>query len=142
VVPLSATVAAARLAEVLSLHDVAFLPGDEAAEDIAVRAVNLALATDGKTSVRLADEGTRVAAGLVFELRATAHSEDSGVPTVDFDVALSTVELAGRLAVAIEAASGTDDARVVVMLPQTPPEERDRQRIAVKLLDAVCGALD
>lgn len=139
--PPTSTVMTARMVEVLSHHDIAFLPADEDAEDIATRVVNLALATDGKAGVRLADQGSHVAEGLVFELREGQRPRRDDTPAVVFDVALPTSELAGRLAVAIEAASAAVDARVIVILPQTPSEERERQRSAVKLLDAVCIAL-
>lgn len=147
IVPESATVASARLSEVLSRHAVAFLPRDEVAEDVATRSVNLALATDGGVLVRLADEGSCGDAGLLIELRSAESLQTSGstdtaeTPVVAFEGALRTTELAGRLAVAAEAASETDDSRIVVMLPETGAEERDRQRIAVKLLDALCRAL-
>lgn len=138
-VPESAKVAPSRLSDVLSRQAVAFLPCDEFAEEIATRAVNLALATDSGARVSLTDASDRSGADLVLEL-CSQETGDRDEPLVTVTMG-ETADLARRLTVAIEAVGEVSSKLVRIMLPEPEAGEREAQRIAVLLLDAVCLAL-
>lgn len=138
--PESATVAPARISEVLARSSVAFVPCDGPAEDVASRAVNLALATDSAARVMLAAQGEHTDVDIVLEFCSDAPPDGVGIPVVSLTTAVP-FDLAGRLAVAL-AASQEDCPRVVaVVLPGLGADERERQRTAILLLDALCLAL-
>jgi len=140
VVPESATVAPARLSEVLSRHTIAFLPCDPPAEDVATRTVNLALATDGGARVLLTNDRACSPADVVLEICTEDLSDESPEPVVSL-AGGRTADLAARLAVALEAASEGSPRVVKMLLPEHAADEREHQRLAVRLLDAVCLAL-
>ncbi len=138
--PESATVAPARLSEVLGRLSVAFVPRGASAEDVAVRAVNLALATDRAAGVVLAEDPSSTDADIVMELVTERISDDVSVPVVEVSTAESR-DLAGRLAVALSASEAACPRVVRIVLPDLEDGERGHQRVAVLLLDALCLAL-
>jgi len=138
--PETATVAPARISEVLSRICVAFVARDDAAEDVASRTVNLALATDSAARVMLAADREHPDADLVLELSSREPVESAGMPVVSLSTA-ETTDLAGRLAVALAASRESCPGVAWIVLPGLGADERERQRIAVLLLDAVCLAL-
>jgi hypothetical protein len=62
------------------------------------------------------------------------------MPVVSVSTA-ETTDLAGRLAVALAASQENCPGMAWIVLPGLGADERERQRIAVLLLDAVCLAL-
>ncbi len=138
--PESATVAPARLSRVLAAHAVAFFPCDPVAEDVATRAVNLALATDSAARVLLTGEPSCSHADIVLELCTTDPAGPPAGPVVSLGDG-RTADLARRLAVALEAATGGPPTLVRIVVEAPGSGEHDHQRAAVRLLDAVCLAL-
>ncbi|MBW6469351.1 MAG: peptidoglycan-binding protein [Coriobacteriia bacterium] len=139
--PETARVAPARISEVLTRHCVAFIARGGAAEDVASRTVNLALATDSAARVMLATDAAHPDADVVLDILSGESTHEAGPPTVSLTTA-DTGDLAGRVAVAL-AVSRDESPRVArIVLPGLGADEHERQRIAVLLLDAVCLALD
>jgi len=138
--PESATLAPARLSQVLTAHSVAFFPRDELTEDVAIRAVNLALATDSGARVLLTSDPACAHADVVIELCSADPEDATGGPVVSLGEG-KTADLARRLAVALQAASEGPCTPIRVVMDTAGSGERDHQRAAVRLLDAVCLAL-
>lgn len=138
--PETATVAPARISEVLSRTCVAFVARDGVAEDVASRTVNLALATDAGARVMLASNRQHPGADLVLELSTDEPADTTVMPVVSLS-AVETTDLAVRIAVALETAGDARPAVARIVLTGVGEDERERQKIAVLLLDAVCLAL-
>lgn len=138
--PASATVAPARMAEVLARNSVALVGIDEVAEDVAVRVVNLALATYSQAGVMLAGQEWAHEAGIELVLSTTPFEDGPAVPVVSLGSAAGATEIARRLGVALAVADG-ERSVVRIELEGLGTDEHQRQRLATHLLDALCLAL-
>ena len=135
-----ARTAPARECEALNRTDIAVTGDDEAGWRIAARLVNLALAStpDSKMHV-LGNDETPDAAGVVLHLCASGTGRAvPGRPLVRTD---GPEVLAARLITAISVAR-TGCREIIIELGDPIEDERDEQRAAVTLLDAVCSAFD
>jgi hypothetical protein len=137
----AAQAAPARRCEVLARHDVAFVVSDHISASIAGRVVNLALATAASSRLKVWDaaEG-RPAADLLMRLVA-----DGTVPAVP---GVPQVRIGGgqrdlpRLVAAISAARSGCGQMVIDLDCGAASDEREEQRMAVEILDALCTGLD
>ncbi len=138
--PSSATVALARAAEVLASRSVAIRGLDNTARDIADRFKNLALATTENARVGAALDGDDGDVVLRLLLAGPPLEVPAGAPLVALgsdDVSA----LAGRLTTAMSVVhAGCRDVYVDIGSTESA-NDMDRQRRAVRLLDAVCSAL-
>lgn len=132
----------ARAAEVLARVSLAVRGLDAAGEDVAHRIGNLAVATTSDAAVVACEPGdtlppdTRLALDILAN--GTAHAEP-GRPVIKADDAAT---FAARLLTAVETVS-PGRAEVVIELGGTAgTDERELQRAAVRLLDAVCAVFD
>lgn len=139
--PETARVAPARISEVLTRNCVAFFARDSAAEDVASRTVNLALATDSTARVMLATDAAHPDVDVILEILSGESTEETGAPTVSVTT-IDTPDLAARLTVALAVSRDESPCVARIVLPGLGVDEHERQRIAVLLLDAVCLALD
>ncbi|HSK47676.1 MAG TPA: peptidoglycan-binding protein [Coriobacteriia bacterium] len=133
----AAHLAPARAAEVLSQVSFAVSGLDETGERVAGRLLNLALATadDSRVSLINAEAPPPENARLVLRISRSGTSYAlSGCPVVSIE----GDSLAPRLLTAASS-SGDSCPEIVVELGRSGAEaERDEQRAAVALLDAVC----
>ena len=136
------TLAPARAAEVLSRVEVTVTGDDEAGLRVAERVVNLAHATTTCPGIRLAARGVRSGAGDELLLRLCGAGDETVVAGRPHVRAESPDLLATRLLTAI-AAVGKGRREVVIELHGSAErDEREEQREAVLVLDAVCAAFD
>lgn len=137
-----ARLAAARAAAVLAKIPFAIGGLDAVGARIAGRVVNLAMATSELSRVVLLSErdSRPEHARLVLRIcgSGTAHASP-GRPVVD---AASSEGLISRLVTAVAAAGGDCPEVVVELGDDFPGGEREEQRAAIALLDAVCLAFD
>lgn len=137
----AAHIAPARTAEVLERTDIAVLGEDEIGKRIAQRLVNLAHATTPQARMAIVDDaGEATASQLMMFIRGrgTAHAT-SGLPRVS---ASDADTLPTRLITAVEAAVGERKSVVIETHLNDSADEREDQRTAVRLLDAICVAFD
>jgi len=137
----AAHTAPARVAGVLERTSITVVGADEAGRRISERLVNLAHATTALAKMALADT-VEDAAGdtMVFCIRGGGTGRaNSGIPLVSASDADS---LPARLLTAVEATSGTHCEVVIEAHLMGADDEREDQRAAVLLLDAVCLAFD
>ena len=138
---LGVRLAPARAAEVLGRVEIAVVGDDEAGQRVAERVVNLAHATTECPGVHVAESGAPAGAGELL-LRLCGSGDETvvaGRPHVRVE---SPEMLAARLVTAISAAR-EGRREVVIELHGSPaPDEREEQREAVLVLDAVCAAFD
>ncbi|MDZ4063442.1 MAG: peptidoglycan-binding protein [Coriobacteriia bacterium] len=135
-----ATVAAARACDVLRRFPLS-LAGDSAAtSDIAERVVNLARATTEDARVSLSAAGA--AAGIFAFLRIVGDGvhDAGGLPVVVVG-SDEGVALAARMLIALGSRPEGSVELHVAVDRVSEMGERDRQRTAVRILDALCGAL-
>lgn len=140
-VPSPAAAGPARSVEPLLRTEVLLVAASPIALDVAQRVDNLARASDERVRVSVSGD-PQAAAGanrVEFELVTGASEVGEGVPVV-LAGDDGTLALAGRLVTA-RAALTPPGARIVVDLGEQLAEERDRQRAAVRLLDALCASL-
>jgi hypothetical protein len=131
----------ARAAEVLARTDVAVGGRDASGLRIAERVVNLARATTDAAKIHLADsdESAAVSSFTLTLCDAGVVGAVPGRPHVRLDDADA---FATRLVTAV-AAARNGLSEVVIELPaSTLPDEREDQRSAVLILDALCVAFD
>ncbi len=107
--------------------------------DVAERLVNVALASDEHAGIRLADSTGGSDAAIVLTLVSHAEHVDRGVPAV-ISGEDSIDALAARLVTAL-ASTTRGCAHLVIEIGVGTLDERERQRTAVRLLDALCIAL-
>ncbi len=134
--------APARAAEVLRRIRVAVAGDDAAGRRVAERVVNLAQATTACPGVQFDEFGTvPVAAGeLLLRLCGSGDEEVvTGRPHVRVD---SPDVLAARLVTAISAVREGHREVVIELHGSAEEDEREEQREAVLVLDAVCAAFD
>jgi hypothetical protein len=137
----AAHIAPARAAEVLERIDIIAAGQDDAGQRIATRLVNLAHATTESARISLlTDEGPIPSQGVVLRICGSGTARaDTGGAVVLLE---SPGTLVSRLHAAIEGAPGQCGEVVVQLEVAHPRDEREDQRAAVLLLDAVCSAFD
>ena len=137
----AAHVAPARAADVLERTAIAVLGEDDMGRRIAERLVNLAHATTPEAQMLLvADADEAASSQLVIYIRGTGTSRAlSGLPLVSVSDGDS---LPARLLTAMEAAVGVRKSVVIEAHLNVSADEREDQRTAVLLLDAICVAFD
>lgn len=138
----AAHVAAARAADVLTRVPFAVTGLDDSGRDVADRVVNLAHATTDDSRAILVDAGSAVPDDIRLYLQICGDgmaSASSGRPVVR----VSPVEsLHTRLLTAIESSRDAVPEVTVELDQDVVRDVRDRQRTAVRLLDAVCVVFD
>jgi hypothetical protein len=136
----AAHIAPARAAEVLTRVRLVVVGDDEAGARVAERLVNLAHASSASSLMHILADDEVVPPGVVtLRLCGTGSAQIvRGRPVVS----MAAPELVAlRLVTALAAASGTQE--VVIEVGETlAADEREDQRAAVLLLDAVCVAFD
>ncbi len=136
----AAHIAPARAAEVLTRVRLVVVGDDEAGVRVAERLVNLAHASSEKALIHVLDADEIVPPGVVT-LRLCGTGSARIVPGRPIVSMAAPELLAPRLVTALAAAS--DGQEVVVEVGESPAaDEREDQRAAVLLLDAVCVAFD
>lgn len=137
----AAQAGAARAAEVLAGVPLLVAGDDEAGRLIAVRIVNLALATTDLSRLRLREADEPVAPdGMLFRLCGGASDEPiPGRP----HVRMSEGELVrGRLATAVAIAHEGCREVVLELGGSAAMDELEQQRTAVRVLDVICASFD
>lgn len=148
--PLSARAQRARPGDVLIANTIIFSWADPVAALVAERVVNLALATEERARVSLSPaDGDTVTRDRVLDdedgprltvrLNTRVETYTPGTPLVSL-AETDDATIAARLATAI-AASGPSRTVAVVLRANEGSDERELQRDAVDVLDAVCAAL-
>jgi len=137
----AAHTAPARAADVLERAAITVVGEDDIGRRIAARLVNLAHATTPQALMVAAPSAEEVAPGqLVMLVRGTGTGRaTSGLPLVS---ASEPELLPARLLTAVEATAGARRAVVVQACLTDSANEREDQRTAVRLLDAICVAFD
>lgn len=138
-VPSGAYAAFARAEEALaSLH--AMLVGiDGAGTSLVHRVINLAYATSEDATITMGDPGDKAPEGTRFVIEVYGSGPaDSGIPVVSVS---DPLRLAARIRTAL-ASTRPEDRRIAIDL-ETPRRvgRRNEQRLAVRLLDALCEAI-
>ena len=131
-------------AAVLDRVAIALRPDDGAAEELAARIANLALATTESARLTLHGRGEQPYEDAVILLRITGGGTPvavSGVPLVSLEGVEATA-LAARMAAALAASERRPSEIVVDASSVAQRDEQAEQRAAVILLDALCDALD
>lgn len=139
--PAALTLAAARRGEVLARTPLALVPHGRSAGEVAARIVNLGLAGEPSSKLRVARVAAKVGAEeAALHLLSDGHPAPDGVPVVAVPLA-NDRSTAPRLVAAF--ASGRCDPPILAVdLSELDLDgERACQRVAVSLLDAVCAAL-
>lgn len=137
--PTSATAAPARSVAPLLQSDVWLSADDPASAEVGERVANLARASDERARVHPPGTAHSDVEGLVLELASDVGDVAGGVPVVVLGDDASSA-LVGRLVTALSATSA-GCGRVAIELGQVLADERDKQRVAIRLLDALCVAL-
>lgn len=137
--PVALAVAPARAADVLSRTRIEVHPLDERGRAVAERLANLAVATEPTSRVEVRDAPSSGSDVLLHIGSAGAVDPESlGIPVVRVGIlAQDTVE--ARLMTALTASEGCREA--LVELGELAEDEQAMQRLAVRLLDAVCLAV-
>jgi peptidoglycan hydrolase-like protein with peptidoglycan-binding domain len=139
--PSAATTAQARRVEALDRRPVELVVTGDRAADIADRVVNLARATDDSAPIWVGGtaENTRPAS-IRLHLMSDATGADPEVPTVVLgDDPISA--LSHRFITALSAAQDGCADIEVELTTAVAEDETQRQRQAIRLLDALCVAL-
>ncbi len=137
----AAQAAPARKCEVLARHDVALVVRDRVSASIVGRVVNLALATAASSRLRVwdASDGEPTADLVMHVLADGTVPAVPGVPQVKIGDGQRDLP---RLVAAISAARSGCGRMVVELAVDTVDDEREEQRMAVEILDALCTGLD
>ncbi len=137
--PIELAVAPARAADVLSRSRIQLHYLDERGRAVAERFANLAMATEPSARVTVGTDAP-TDTDVLLHLGGCEHPGDTfpGVPVVRVGRALQEA-VEARLMTALAAAEGCREA--LVDLGDVAEDEQAMQRLAVRLLDAVCLAL-
>lgn len=138
--PVELAVAPARAAALLARLRIQVRCFDETGRGVAARFANLALATEPRASVVVCTDVPDTPADVVLHLGRDVPMEElsGGVAVVSLaDVSETAIE--ARLMTALLGEEGCREA--AVRLGDLQGEEEILQRIAVRMLDAVCAAL-
>jgi peptidoglycan hydrolase-like protein with peptidoglycan-binding domain len=141
---ISASDRPARGAAILERVAIAVRPDDAAAEELAARIANLALATteDAQTSLLGRDEEPYEDTEVLLRISGSGTSIAlTGVPLVVLAGAEGAT-LAPRMAAAFIVSEGRCREVMVDVSAVVEGSEPEQQRVAVTLLDALCSALD
>jgi len=133
----AATLAPARAAEVLARVTFSVSGLDEVGERVAGRVVNLALATSEESRASYIGGDVAPPSGSMLVLRIRRGGTDTaspGRPVVSVDAS----SLATRLLTAISSAQVECPEVIAEVASEVAGDEREEQRAAVALLDAVC----
>ena len=132
----------ARAAAVLTRVQLAVIGDDEAGARVAERLVNLAHASTEQAKIHLSHDGEPEPEAVVM-LRLCGSGSARAVKGCPVVSMLSAELLDARLATAVAALGGTGAREILIEVGESPAaDERDDQRAAVLLLDAVCAAFD
>jgi peptidoglycan hydrolase-like protein with peptidoglycan-binding domain len=134
----------ARGAAVLERVAIAVRPDDAAAEELAARIANLALATTEDAQITLLGRGEQPYEDTAVLLRITGGGTSialTGVPLVSL-AGIEVAAFAPRMAAAFIVSEGRCREVVVDVSAVVEGNEQAQQRVAVTLLDALCSALD
>jgi peptidoglycan hydrolase-like protein with peptidoglycan-binding domain len=136
-----AHVAPARAAEVLSRVPIVAIGEDEPGRRVALRVANLAVATTPDALLHVPSEGEVVPAGAhVFRLCSAGSQEMApGRPHVRLDEAGT---LLARFTTALAASRQGHPEVVLELASTTCGDEVEEQRTAIRVLDAICAAVD
>lgn len=139
--PSSATTSPARRVDALQRHPVELVAVGDRASDIAERAVNLARATAEEAPIWMARQGDdSVEPSIRLHMMSVAAEADPAVPTVVLgDDPISA--LSRRFMTALAAAQGHCREIEVELTAVVGEDEAQRQRHAIRMLDALCAAL-
>jgi len=138
--PVELNVAPARAAAVLVRIRIQVCCLDETGGDVAARFANLAQATEPRASVRVSAEPADRAADVVLHVGRDVPLDGLPGSVAVVSVAdLSEAAIEARLMTALLGENGCREA--VVCLGNINGEEESLQRLAVRMLDAVCAAL-
>lgn len=138
--PVALAVAPARAADVLARALIRVHCLDALGRAVAERFANLAVATEPTSRVEVCEVEAGRDADVLLHLGASSdpETEFAGVPVVRVGLAAQEA-VEARLMTALAAADGCREA--LVDLGDVDEDERAMQRLAVRLLDAVCLAL-
>lgn len=135
--PVALAVAPARAADVLARIGIAIHHLDEQGSLVGERLANLAVATEPSARVAVLSDLAGQSADVVLHIGVTLAGLHAGVPVVS----VSHAGDEGVEARLVTALAGTDDCpEVAVELGEPVDDERDLQRLAVHILDALCSA--
>jgi hypothetical protein len=137
----AAHIAPARAAEVLARVPIAVIGDDDAGTRIAERVVNLAHATTERALMRMQADGEDAPESGVL-LRLCGTGEEAVVPGRPHVRMDKPNVLAARLLTAVSAAKGAHREVVIELFGAGMDSEREEQRAAILVLDAVCAAFD
>lgn len=138
--PFSTTPPPARLIDVLRAERVVLEPLGDIGREIAERFVNVALASASDARVSLGGSAAGERAGaLVLLLDESGDAAPDGLPAVSIGHD-ATEALVRRLMTAL-AVVPADSRTIAIDLGGTSGAPEELQRVAVRLLDAVCHAL-
>lgn len=137
--PVALAVAPARAADVLSRTRICMHVLDDRGRAIAERLANLAIATEPSSKVEVCSEASSDA-HVLLHLGTCANPETAfgGIPVVRIGLAAQEA-VEARLMTALAAADGCREA--LIDLGDLADDEQAMQRLAVRILDAVCLAL-
>lgn len=138
--PVELAVAPARAAALLARLRIQVHCFDETGRGVAARFANLALATEPRASVVVCTDVPDATADVILHLGRDVSLEElpAGIALVSLaDVSETAIE--ARLMTALLGEEGCREA--AVRLGDLQGEEETLQRIAVRMLDAVCAAL-
>lgn len=138
----AARLSPARAAEVLARANIAVSGLDVRGESIAGRIVNLALATSPDSLVTLLPRGVAAPSSELLVLRICGNGTASATPGRPVVRVSDADTLAAKLITAVSAAKTACSDAVIELDPDGLEGERDEQRAAVMLLDAICLAFD
>lgn len=138
----AAKLSPARAAEVLARANIAVGGLDNRGESVAGRVVNLALATSPEALVTLVPQGTPSPSDDAVVLRICANGTASAVPGRPVVRVSDPETLAAKLITALNAPHSDCSDVAIELDPLEVEGERDEQRAAVMLLDAICLAFD
>ncbi|MDP2181547.1 MAG: peptidoglycan-binding protein [Actinomycetota bacterium] len=138
--PREAKVAAARACDVLRRFPLSFAGDSAATLDIAERVVNLARATTEEARVSLSEAGIAAGAFAFLRIVGDCVHDGGGVPVVQAG-SDEGAALAARILIALGSRPEGSVELCVAVDQASDMNERDRQRTAVRILDALCVAL-
>ncbi|MDZ4655444.1 MAG: peptidoglycan-binding protein [Coriobacteriia bacterium] len=137
--PVALKVAASRAGDVLTRAPVALYSLDDAGRVVAERVANLALATEPEARVTVRDAPAADAAVILRFGSGVAPDVHGSLPRLLVD-AVDDDALEPRLLTALGAVEGCREV-VIDVDPGLLGDDAARQRVAVRLLDALCSAL-
>ncbi|MBN2404115.1 MAG: peptidoglycan-binding protein [Coriobacteriia bacterium] len=137
--PVALKVAPARAADLLARRPVALLGLDEIGNDVAARVANLAIATEPSAVVAVDDDSMSDVAMIIRLGSGIATQVGGACPRLVVE-SVEDSALEPRLLTALSAVEGSREV-VIDFVPELLGDDAARQRVAVRMLDAVCSAL-